>query len=164
MPDAVNSFIAGEVPAVALWVPFNVTVRETLPDAVKLVDASAFYPQSAVVGGWVARHDYYDGNRDVLARIIRGWADANDYMVRNPAAAAEALQSPLQQRVGRRHRGGLQGAKDLFVAGMEAALFRRHRRQMAAAGQRLLHDGCRRHRPVRASDYFDTQLYLSTVG
>ena len=25
-------------------------------------------------------------------RIIRGWADANDYMVRNGAAAADALQ------------------------------------------------------------------------
>ena len=42
-------------PAVALWVPFNVRVREKLPEAIKLVDTSAFYPQSAVVGGWVAR-------------------------------------------------------------------------------------------------------------
>jgi len=92
MSAAVASFIAGEVPAVALWVPFNITVREKLPGAVKLVDASAFYPQSAVVGGWVARHDYYANNRDVFGAIIRGWADANDYMIRNSAAAAEALQ------------------------------------------------------------------------
>ena len=43
-----------------------------LPDeAIKLVDASAFYPQSAVVGGWVTRHDYYQANRNVLQRIIR---------------------------------------------------------------------------------------------
>ena len=80
------------MPAVALWVPFNITVREKLSDAIKLVDASAFYPQSAVVGGWVARPDFYEENKDDLARIIRGWADANDYMVRNGAAAAEALQ------------------------------------------------------------------------
>lgn len=52
MPQAVGAFIAGEVPAVALWVPFNLSVRDKLPDAIKLVDASAFYPQSAVVGGW----------------------------------------------------------------------------------------------------------------
>ena len=44
MTDAVASFIAGTVPAVALWVPFNIRVREALPDAIKLVDASAFYP------------------------------------------------------------------------------------------------------------------------
>jgi NitT/TauT family transport system substrate-binding protein len=92
MSASVAAFIAGEVPAVALWVPFNITVRERLPDAVKLVDASAFYPQSAVVGGWVANHDFYAGNREVLARIVRGWAEANDTMVRNGAAAAEALQ------------------------------------------------------------------------
>src|SRR5689334_10474058 len=91
MPDAVGAFIAGEVPAVALWVPFNIAVREKLPGAIKLVDASAFYPQSAVVGGWVARTDYYRDNTDVLQRIIRGWAEANDCMVRNPKAVAEAL-------------------------------------------------------------------------
>jgi NitT/TauT family transport system substrate-binding protein len=92
MSDNVASFVAGDVPAVALWVPFNITVREKLPGAIRLVDASAYYPQSAVLGGWVARHDYYNANRETLARIIRGWADANNYMVRNPAAAAEALQ------------------------------------------------------------------------
>ena len=138
------AFIAGEVPAVALWVPFNIAVREKLPDAIKLVDASAFYPQSAVVGGWVARHDYYADNSGGAGRIIRGWAEANDYMVRNPAAAAEALQKNHYSRRGRRHHRGAQGAKDVFLARMEAPLFGRHRRQMAAAGQRFLHDGCRR--------------------
>jgi NitT/TauT family transport system substrate-binding protein len=92
MSDNVAAFIAGEVPAVALWVPFNIIVRDKVPDAIKLVDASAYYPQSAVLGGWVARHDYYEGNKATLTGIIRGWADANDYMVRNSAAAAAALQ------------------------------------------------------------------------
>jgi NitT/TauT family transport system substrate-binding protein len=92
MPQAVGAFIAGEVAAVALWVPFNLSVRDKVPDAIKLVDASAFYPQSAVVGGWVARNDYYAANKDVLQRIIRGWAVANDHMIRNPKAAAESLQ------------------------------------------------------------------------
>jgi len=92
MSSAVAAFIAGEAPAVALWVPFNIAVREQVAGAIKLVDASAFYPQSAVVGGWAARPDYYDNNREVLANIIRGWAEANDYIVRNTAAAAEALQ------------------------------------------------------------------------
>ncbi|MFB9268563.1 ABC transporter substrate-binding protein [Bradyrhizobium erythrophlei] len=92
MPAAVKAFIAGEVPAVAPWVPFHVTMRQKVPDAIKLADASAFYPQSAVVGGWVARHDYFFANRDVFARIIRGWADANDYMIRNSKAAGEVLK------------------------------------------------------------------------
>jgi NitT/TauT family transport system substrate-binding protein len=57
-----------------------------LPGAIKLVDASAFYPQSAIVGGWVAGHDFYNNNKEVLAGIIRGWAAANSF------AAADALQ------------------------------------------------------------------------
>src|ERR1700756_4359371 len=38
MPAAVTSFISGAVPAVALWVPFNITVRDKVTDAVKLAD------------------------------------------------------------------------------------------------------------------------------
>ncbi|WP_349629999.1 ABC transporter substrate-binding protein [Bradyrhizobium tropiciagri] len=72
MSAAVNAFIAGDVPAVALWVPFNIAVRDKAPGAIKLVDASAYYPQSAVVGGWVARQAYFAANRDVFGRIIRG--------------------------------------------------------------------------------------------
>src|SRR6185295_8745955 len=33
MPDAVTAFISRAVPAVALWVPFNVAVQEKSPDA-----------------------------------------------------------------------------------------------------------------------------------
>ena len=92
MSDNVAAFIAGEVPAIALWVPFNIMVRDKVPGATRLVDASAYYPQSAVLGGWVARNDFYEANKGMLAGIIRGWADANDYMVRNNTAAAAALQ------------------------------------------------------------------------
>jgi hypothetical protein len=73
MSEAVAAFISGEVPPSRSGWPFNVRVREKLPEAIKLVDTSAFYPQSAVVGGWVARADYHDDNKEVLVRIIRGW-------------------------------------------------------------------------------------------
>jgi ABC-type nitrate/sulfonate/bicarbonate transport system substrate-binding protein len=91
----------------------------------------------------VARPDYYDDNKEVLANIIRGWAEANDYIVRNMAAAAEALQKkePLSPRQARRYHRGIQGAEDVLIAGMEATPFRRHRYKMAVAGQRFLHEG-----------------------
>lgn len=92
MPAAVTAFISGAVPAVALWVPFNVTVRDKVPGAVKLADASAYYPEAAIIGGWAARNDYYDGNRETLANLIKGWAEANDHMIANSADALETLQ------------------------------------------------------------------------
>lgn len=60
MPVAVTSFISGAVPAVALWVPFNMQVRQRVPAAKMLVDASAYFPKSAIVGGWATRADYFE--------------------------------------------------------------------------------------------------------
>ena len=69
MAEAVTSFISGAVPAVALWVPFNVTVRDKVAGAKKLVDASAYYPQAAIVSGWAASNDFHAKNREVLQRV-----------------------------------------------------------------------------------------------
>jgi NitT/TauT family transport system substrate-binding protein len=164
MSASVASFIKGDVPAVALWVPFNIPVREKLPEAVKLVDASAFYPQSAVVGGWVARADFYEENKEVLARIIRGWADANDYMVRNGAATAEALQ--------KNHYN------EATVADISEAL-KAQKMFSSREWKRLYSDGTVTRwlqqvsdffmadagitGAMKASEYFDPKLYLATV-
>ena len=165
MPQAVGSFIAGEVPAVALWVPFNLSVREKVPAAVKLVDASAFYPQSAVVGGWVARHEYFAANKEVLQRIIRGWAEANDFMVRNPKATAETL-----------HRRHYQKAS---VADIAEAL-KAQKMFSSREWKRLYSDGTVTKwlqqvsdffmteagvtTATPAADYFDPSLYLATLS
>ena len=92
MPAAVTAFISGAVPAVALWVPFNVIVRDKVPGAIKLADASAYYPEAAIIGGWAAANDYYEPNKETLAKLIRGWAEANDYIVANRTEAMEKLQ------------------------------------------------------------------------
>ncbi|WP_246563632.1 ABC transporter substrate-binding protein [Bradyrhizobium liaoningense] len=164
MSAAVKAFIAGDVPAVALWVPFNITVRNAVPDAVKLVDASAFYPQSAVLGGWAARADYAAENRNILGRVIRAWTDANDHMVRSPAAAAEALQKNHYSQA---------AVVDIVEAFKAQKLF------SSREWKRLYIDGTVLKwlqqvsdffmvdagiaGAVRASDYFDTQLYLEIV-
>ena len=92
MPAAVTSFISGAVPAVALWVPFNITVRDKVPGAIKLADASAYYPQAAIIDGWAAANDYYEPNKETLAKLIKAWAEANDYIIANSKDAMEALQ------------------------------------------------------------------------
>ncbi len=99
MAEAVTSFISGAVPAVALWSPFDSTVRQKLPGARKLVDASAFFPQAAIVGGWAARNDYYEKNGAVLSKLIAGWLPVNEHIMNNPDAAAEALQKAQYKEV-----------------------------------------------------------------
>ena len=99
MTEAVTSFISGAVPAVALWVPFDSVIRQKLPGARKLIDASAFFPEAAIMGGWAARNDYYDKNRAVIARLIAAWAEVNDVVTGKPDAAAEMLQKTQYKEV-----------------------------------------------------------------
>src|SRR5215470_11842677 len=80
MSEAVTSFIAGAVPAVALWVPFNVSVKAKAPKAKMLTDAGAF-PNATIVDGWAARNDFYDKEKETLKRVVRAWVPANDFMI-----------------------------------------------------------------------------------
>ncbi len=163
MAEAVTSFISGAVPAVALWVPFDITVRSKVPGAKKLVDASAYYPQAAIVGGWAARNDYYDKNRDVCQRVIRGWAEANDALIHSDAAI-EALQKTQYAQV------PLADFKDQFKASKYFS---------SAEWRKMYADGTvtkwlqqvtdffvkagNIQNPVPAAQYFDTKLYLDTI-
>src|SRR5262245_7195178 len=92
MPDAVTSFISGAVPAVALWVPFNITVRDKVPGAKKLVDASAYYPEAAIMSGWATTADFHAKNRELLVRLVKAWAEGNEYLTGQTDEALEALQ------------------------------------------------------------------------
>ncbi len=92
MPDAVTAFISGAVPAVALWVPFNITVRSKVPGAKKLVDASAYYPQAAIMSGWATTADFHAKNRDTLVRVVKAWSAGNEFLTGKTDEALETLQ------------------------------------------------------------------------
>ncbi len=163
MAEAVTSFVSGAVPAVALWVPFDVTVKQKVTAARKLVDASAYYPKAAIVGGWVVRNDYHEKNKAVLASVVRGWALANDALMSRqdvvarlqakhypqvePAAFAEqfAASKYFSSTEWRKHHADgttvrwLQQVTDFFAKAGGIA------------------------NPIPASRYFDSSIYLETV-
>jgi NitT/TauT family transport system substrate-binding protein len=164
MSEAVTSFISGAVPVVALWVPFNILVRDKVPSAKMLVDASAYYPQAAIVGGWATRADYYEKNYEVLPRIIRGWVDANDYIIKNPDAALESLQKNNYQQVPLSDLKEQYKAQKMFLSG--------EWRKMYADGtvtkwlQQVTDFFVRFggiQNPTPAAKYFETKPYLDTV-
>lgn len=164
MPDAVTAFISKAVPAVALWVPFNVAVKQKSPDAKMLVDASAFYPKAAIVDGWVAGNGFHDKNKDVLTRIIEAWAKANDYLVHNPDKALATLQQTRYQNV------PLPELTDQFKA--EKVFTSTEWRQKYADGTvtkwlqqvtDFFTAFAKIENPVPASTYFDTSLYMDAI-
>jgi NitT/TauT family transport system substrate-binding protein len=165
MPAAVTAFISGAVPAVALWVPFNVTVRDKVPGAVKLADASAYYPQAAIIGGWAASNDYYDANKETLAKLIKGWAEANDYIIANNGEALASLQKAHYSQT------PLADINEQFKA---QKMFSSHEwKRLYADGTVtnwlqqstdffMANAGIKDFTP--ASKYFDSSLYLETVA
>jgi NitT/TauT family transport system substrate-binding protein len=165
MPDAVTSFISGAVPAVALWVPFNITVREKVPGAKKLVDAGAFYPKAAIVGGWAARNDYYEQNREICGRVVKGWIDANDAIIANPEAALASLQKnnysqvpigDLQEQYAAQKMFSSAEWKKLYADGTVTTWLQQVTDFFAAVANI--------QNPVPASTYFDPKLFLATAG
>lgn len=165
MPAAVTSFITGAVPAVALWVPFNVTVRDKVPGAVKLADASAYYPQAAIVGGWAARNDYFDGNKETLGKLIKGWAHANDYIIGNSDAAMQALQKNHYSQTPMSDINEAFKAQKMFTS--------QEWKKMYADGTvtkwlQQVTDFFMANANVKdltpASKYFDPSLYISTIA
>ncbi len=90
MNDAVTSFIAGAVPAVATWVPFNQAIIAKRPSAKKLFDGADF-PDAAIVDGWAANNSFYENHKDVLARIVRAWIPANNFLIASPEEAKKIL-------------------------------------------------------------------------
>ena len=164
MAEAVTSFVSGAVPAVALWVPFDVTVREKVPNAKKLVDASKYYPEAAIVGGWVARNEYVEKNQATLASIIKGWAEANDHLLANQDKAIAALQAKHYPNV---------------EAKAFAEQFKASKYFTSAEWRKLYADGTATRwlqqvtdffvstaniqNAVKAQDYFDPKPFLETV-
>ena len=164
MPTAVTSFISGAVPAVALWVPFNITVRQKVPGARMLVDASAYFPQAAIVGGWAARGDFYEKNREVCARVVRAWAAANDDLMANAATILPVIQKANYPQV------PIEDLQEQFKASKyyTAAEWRKlYADGTATRWQQQVTDFFVRfggiQNPVPASTYFDSRLFLDTI-
>ncbi len=165
MPDAVTAFISGAVPAVALWVPFNVQVQNKLPGAKMLVDASKYYPDAAIVDGWAARNDYYDKNKDVLSRVIKAWIPANHDLLENTEESLKLLQSKKYPDVPLKDLQQQFKAEKLFSAPQWASMYKDG--TVTTWLQRVTDfyvqiGGI--SNPTKASEYFDPSLFLKEVG
>ena len=164
MAEAVTSFISGAVPAVALWVPFNIAVRDKVPTAKKLVDASAYYPQAAIVSGWAASNDFHAKNREVLGRVVRAWSEGNTMLVARPDESLALLQQKHYQQV------PLPDLKEQY--GAQKVFSNADWRKMYADGtvtkwlQQVTDFFVKFgniQNPVPASQYFDPKIYLDTI-
>jgi NitT/TauT family transport system substrate-binding protein len=164
MPDAVTAFIAGAVPAVALWVPFNISVRDKVPGARKLVDASAYYPKAAIVSGWAAANDYHAKNREVLARVVQAWGEGNDMLLGRTDEALDILQKNYYQQVPLPDLKEQFGAQKAFPTVEWKKLYGDGTVTKWLQQVTDFYTGVANiQNPVPAAAYFDPKIYLDTV-
>ena len=79
MPAAVTSFIAGRVPALSTWVPFNIRVRDEMSGAVLVANAPDFYPETGfVITAYSTNKQTLEGNPDLIKRLVAAWGPANE--------------------------------------------------------------------------------------
>jgi len=164
MPDAVTSFISGAVPAVALWVPFNITVRDKVPGARKLIDASAYYPYAAIMSGWATTADFHAKSREVLVRLIKAWAEGNEYLTGRTDEALAILQQKhyanvplpdLKEQYAAEKAFPVAEWRRLYADGTVTTWLQQVTNFFAATGNIP--------NPVPASQYFDPSVYLDAT-
>jgi NitT/TauT family transport system substrate-binding protein len=90
MPDAVAAFIGGKVPAVALWVPFDLRVDESGKGAEEIDDAGK-YADAGVGDGWIANNDWYAKNQSTVKKIIGAWLDVNESFRDDPEGSLKRV-------------------------------------------------------------------------
>ena len=99
MAGAVSAFITGAAPFVCTWAPFHVQIREKVPGAVMLSSAKDYYPDAAIIGGWVATNKFYAEHKDVLKKIVKAWVVANDELVGNPEASLKFIHEKAYSNI-----------------------------------------------------------------
>ncbi len=91
MPNAVQAFVSGAVDAIALWVPFDLRLKEARPGAT-MIDTAGNYPEVQIADGWIANNAYYEKNKPVLQKLIKGWLASNDEFRTNPQESLKRVQ------------------------------------------------------------------------
>jgi len=164
MSDAVTAFIAGAVPAVSLWVPFNIPIKAKSPDAKMLVDAGAF-PNATIVDGWAARNDFYDTRKDVLRSVIRAWVAANDMITNQPQEALTILHEKYYPKIDMADVQEMYKATKWYSTKQWAQYYGdgsvpKWLNQVTNFNVEI---GAIQN-PIMADKYFDPSLYLDVVG
>ena len=140
------------------------TDRATLRTSM-LVDASAYYPKSAIIGGWVASNEYYAKHLDVMKRVVRAWVAANDYLVSKPDEALAAIQTKEYPEVPLDSLKAMYKASKVFSSKEWLKLYNDGTvtKWLNQVTHFYVEIGAIQ-KPLPAEEYFDPKLLRSVVG
>ncbi|MCX9012390.1 MAG: NrtA/SsuA/CpmA family ABC transporter substrate-binding protein [Candidatus Methanoperedens sp.] len=90
--ESVDAIVSGRVDGVIVWEPYSSKIRVQLADKVVALPVQNNQPGYGVVAGrnnWIADHP------EVVNRFLKSLAQAEDYLIRNPAQAKTIVRKQL---------------------------------------------------------------------
>jgi len=91
-PKSKEAITSDRIDGVIAWEPYSSQIR------MQLADRAAVFPVQSNQPGYgavTARNDWISGHPEVVSRFLESLAQAEDYMIRNPAAAKAILRKRL---------------------------------------------------------------------
>src|SRR6266566_4741507 len=130
----------------------------------KLLDAGAYYPSAAVVGGWATTAAYHASNRPVLTRIIKGWTEGNDMLIARSNESLDILHKNYYPQVPDRDIREQFGAMRVFPTAVWRRLYSNGTitewlQQVTDFYTRV----AKIENPLTAAQYFDPSIFLSVI-
>ena len=130
----------------------------------KLLDAGAYYPSAAVVGGWATTAAYHASNRPVLTRIIKAWTEGNDMLIARSNESLDILHKNYYPQVPDRDIREQFGAMRVFPTAVWRRLYSNGTitewlQQVTDFYTRV----AKIENPLTAAQYFDPSIFLSVI-
>lgn len=100
MPAAVTTFVTKNVPAVSVWIPFNLRIKQGFPNAQLLANARNFYPKTGyIITAYSTNNQTYEKDKDLIRRMSAAWGPANEFLLKNPEESLEILHHSYYKQV-----------------------------------------------------------------
>lgn len=100
MPAAVTTFVTRHVPAVSIWIPFNLRIKKGFPQAQLLANARSYYPKTGfIITAYSTNNATYHKDKDLIRRLAAAWGPANEFLVKNPEHSLEILHDNYYKQV-----------------------------------------------------------------
>lgn len=100
MPAAVTTFVTKNVPAVSIWIPFNLRIKQGFPQAQLLANARSYYPKTGyIITAYSTNNQTYHNNKDLIRRMSAAWGPANEFLLKNSEHSLEILHDNYYKEV-----------------------------------------------------------------
>lgn len=91
-PQAMDAITSGSVDGVVAWEPYSSQIKVRLADSAVGLPIQGNQPGYGVITG---RKEWISGHTDIVNRFLKSLVQAEDYLIRNPAAAKAIVRKRL---------------------------------------------------------------------